>query len=311
MTTKYIPPQKIYFRLLGVDSNRVLVSRTSQQPNVTSHPVDKKNEDQFFELIPVNNLGSDIYYLIKAKASKMFLHSRYKPNPRIGHNDDGDKAKNWFKLEFGTGKHAFHFRLVSYATHTVISSLPSRLENVPDHIKIDYQYYSFLFEDLDIVDVSYDLGSAQPVPSPSFDVAFQKGNNPSKSATIKMTFKDTKKQTRSTTFEYTDGFSIAAGTAFKTGIPFIADSGLKLDTSNTKSFKWAESIVQEDMFDFSFEVTIPPEKCVKAVAKVTYTIVNVPYTVTLRSPSTNQTTTSQGILKGIRKWIVSLETEDC
>jgi len=319
MTKPYIPPQGIYFRLLGVDSNRVLFSRTSQEPNVSSRPVNEKNEDQLFELIPsVDKDASPDTYLIKAKASQMFLYSRYRPVPRIGHNNEGDKAKNWFKLDFGTGKHASHFRLIGQQTYTAIASRRDNkpyLMNFPESSKYygqyyEDQYFSFLFEDLNVVGVSFNLGSAQPVPSVPFDVAHKKGNNTS-SGVQKITFSDSQKQTRTTTFEYTEGFNIAAGTAFKTSIPFIADSGLKVDASKTTTLKWGNSIVQDDTYTFSFEITVPAHTCVEAVARVTYTIVDVPYTVTLMSPSTKQQTTSQGILKGIRKWIVSLESEDC
>lgn len=313
MTKPYIPPPNLHFRLLGDYSNTVVVAQTSSPYGVSTRPVGNANADEFFELIPVATLGSTNYYLIKAKASQKFLYSRFRPNPPIGFVDKGDIVQNWFSLEFGTGKYASHFRLVSYQSKTVISSLPYGLKNVHKSSDDDTQYFSFLLDpdDMNVESVSYDLGKAQPAPSTTITVAQKKEDNTSgREKTI--TFAHTGTLTHTLTFQHTDGFNIAKGTSFKTNLPFIADSGLKIHASKTETVKWGDSITQQDAYSFSSQIKVPANTCVNALATAKYTIMDVPYTMTLRSSKyPTYTTTSHGILKGVWKWALIVGSEKC
>lgn len=80
----YIPPQGIYFRLLGYVSENVIFSRTAQEPQVGQIPVQSVHSDQWFTLIhgTGNRKGT---YAIKGKVSGNVLFSRVKASPYVGH----------------------------------------------------------------------------------------------------------------------------------------------------------------------------------------------------------------------------------
>ena len=86
----YIPPQGIYFRLLGYTSQRVLFSRTHAEPQVFHYPVGDEYNDQFFTLVPGTGARKGLY-LIKSKHTNKVLFSRTHSDPHVGHIDgNGD-----------------------------------------------------------------------------------------------------------------------------------------------------------------------------------------------------------------------------
>jgi len=310
MTKSYIPPPGLYFRLLAADAPRVMFSRTWQTPYVDTHPANDPYDDQFFELIPsVKNPGSDTLYLVKSKATKMFLYSRYRRYPLVGHDNEGDIALNRFKVQFGTGKHASHFRLVNYQSKTVFGITSNGNLEMWDHTAYpDKGYFSFLFEDVDIVDVRFHERSAQPVLTPPLVRIMEAKDTKVASSE---TYTKILKTTNTRTFEYTDGFTIAAGATFNVNLPLV-NGGVKIDKSRTTSLKWGESIVEEEDDTYSIRVDIPAgTKCMRTIITISYTAFDVPFTVTLRSRSTHQTTMSDGILRGTREFKLSHTNQIC
>jgi len=86
----YIPPQGLYFRLLGYDSQRVLFSRTHAEPQVFHHPVAYEYNDQYFTLVPGTGVRKGLY-LIKSKQTDKVLFSRTHAVPNVWHVDgNGD-----------------------------------------------------------------------------------------------------------------------------------------------------------------------------------------------------------------------------
>ena len=80
----YIPPQGIYFRLLGYVSQCVLYSRARPDPQVGHIAVKDQFDDQFFTLIPGQGARKGLY-AIKGKLSGNVLFSRAGPSPNVGH----------------------------------------------------------------------------------------------------------------------------------------------------------------------------------------------------------------------------------
>lgn len=79
----YIPPEGIYFRLLGYLSQHVIVSGVG--PNeVHQAPVQNEARNQYFTLI--HGTGSRRgRYAIKGRVSNNVLFSRSGPRPNVGH----------------------------------------------------------------------------------------------------------------------------------------------------------------------------------------------------------------------------------
>lgn len=80
----YIPPQGIYFRLLGYSSQNVLFSRTHMEPQVGQIASQDQYNDQYFTLVhgTGDHKGT---YAIKSKATGNVLFSRSKQQPNVGH----------------------------------------------------------------------------------------------------------------------------------------------------------------------------------------------------------------------------------
>lgn len=77
----YIPPEGIYFRLLGQHSQWVLFSRDAQ-PYVGTAPASPKYDDQYFTLVPGTGEHKGAY-LIRSKMTKKVLFSRVS-DPFVG-----------------------------------------------------------------------------------------------------------------------------------------------------------------------------------------------------------------------------------
>ncbi len=80
----YIPPQGIYFRLLGYVSQSVIFSRTHADPQVGQISAQSEYEDQFFTLIHGTGERRGTY-AIKSKVTGNVLFSRASPEPNVGH----------------------------------------------------------------------------------------------------------------------------------------------------------------------------------------------------------------------------------
>lgn len=312
MAKPYIPPPNTYCRLLGVESKRVAVARTSSPYAASSHPKTRLDENQLFAIIPsTKHKGTDTVYLIQAKTTQMFLHARFKPDPRVGVNADGDTSTNWFKLEFGTGKHASHFRLACCVGHIVISCTTSGLKSEPGYIDDDYHYFSFLFDDMEVTDVTYHLDKAQSV-NPMLDlVASQKGDNRSDGEQT-ISIRKIVTLSHTLTFERTDGYNIVVGTSFDVKLPFITSNGVKIEGGKTETVKWGTSIVQTEAYDVNFQLKVPAHTCVSAFATATYTIMDVPFTLTLQSSKfASCKVTTDGILRGVWKYDMVYTSDKC
>jgi hypothetical protein len=89
MSEIYIPPNGLYFRLLGYSSQRVLFSRNQPEPAFGDIIVAENYEDQYFTLIHGTGSHKGLY-AIKSKVSGKVLCSRNK-GIRVSHVDGDGK----------------------------------------------------------------------------------------------------------------------------------------------------------------------------------------------------------------------------
>jgi hypothetical protein len=84
MTDFYVPPEGIFFRILGNASNRMLYSRSSGKPTFGSIPeTSGPYEDNYFSLIMGTGNRNGLF-LIKGRQSGMVLYSR-NSSPYVNH----------------------------------------------------------------------------------------------------------------------------------------------------------------------------------------------------------------------------------
>ena len=88
MSTPYIPPPGLYFRLVGYISQSAIFSRDTVEPEVwqlnASHG---EHPDQWFRLATAKNKNE---YMIEGRSSGRYLFSQ-KSEPRVGHKQTPDR----------------------------------------------------------------------------------------------------------------------------------------------------------------------------------------------------------------------------
>lgn len=304
MPALYIPPQEISFRLLGCNSNKYLYSRPSNDPTFF-HYGDGPYADQWWQLLPGtgNKAG---YYAIKSKCTGKVIWSRNSPEPKIGHIDsNGGYDDNWFKLEVGTGKNANYFRLRNYHSDTVLFSRSQNdptLWNYPGNGGVyDDQYFTFLFEDMEISRIAYRLDQAKILSNtPEVIGSAVDRNRSTVNQTMEFSFSDTK--TTSSSFDYTLGFAVTVGASGKVEIPFVAEGAVKVDVSNSHTFTWGSVTTESKVYATKFNVTAAPNSKITATATVTRSDLDVPFTLYSRSVATGYEVATEGIYRGVTFW---------
>ncbi|KAF7301959.1 Hemolytic lectin LSLb [Mycena indigotica] len=302
--TIYIPPPNIYFRLANYLSLHVLYSRTDAQPEVGHTPLgDKPIANQYFSLVP--GTGShDGQYAIKSRETGKVLFSRTKEEPKVGHIDgDGKYNDNWFKLDPGQGKQTQMFRFICPATNTVIFSRTHAKPQVgnlePITTKYDDHYFSFLFEDLEVVRVDYDLKQGKILSAAPQVVGTQSlTNNTNSSQEISFSLLASSNHTHS--WETTGGFPVSVGLGISSGVPYyVADSGFV----SSPAFDWTfgEATTYTHTWKDTIQGKAGPKETIRAVSAVTRGLLEVPYVIVFRSQSGVEVE-SKGVWRGVSTW---------
>jgi hypothetical protein len=307
MTDFYIPPPGVFFRLRGYSSGYVLFSRTHAEPQVFHHPQDSLYDDQFFQLIPGTGEYAG-YYNIKGKATDMVLFSLPSGPIRVGHMDadimDERQPATWFRLEPGSGKHASDFRLCNDFSGTALVSRRHEKPEVINHPATDVyddQYFSFLFEDMIVDRVVYHVDQGKILASTPIVIATQQLFNHSNiEQSMEFTINET--MTETSTFDYTLGFTVTVGASYKAGIPIVAEQEIRVDVTNSHTFQWGSTTSSSKSYIARLPVVTPPHTTARAVSSITSSIIDVPFTMYLRSASTGVEVETEGIYKGETTW---------
>jgi len=304
MSELYIPPKGIYFRILGYSSNCCIYSRNENDPCVWHYNVSHGDfPDQWFSVLPGTGTHAGLY-AIKGKESGKVLYSRAENDPKVYHiTGDGYYEDNWFRFEAGTGTYKGYFRLITPCNSGAIYSRASNeptFANYPASPAYPDHYFAFIFEDMTITKVEYNIDQAKITLAQPLVIASQEAtNNTSVAQQSSITVSETK--THTSTFDYTLGFTITVGTTFLAGLPGVAEGKVNASVANEHQFKWGSTDSIAHLWSASFTATIPPHKTIKAVSTVTQGTLNVPYTITLSSKS-GVTTTTTGTWWGTSTW---------
>ncbi|KAK0231736.1 hemolytic lectin LSLb [Armillaria nabsnona] len=299
----YIPPQGIYFRLTGQESQHVLYSRRGPSPELWHYKGDKY-EDQLFTLI--HGAGSRAgLYAIKGKHSGKVLYSRTSPEPCVGHVDgDGMYNDNWFDLEVGIGPHAGHFRIVCPATGEVLFSRTTADPKFGNYTRAKFcadQYFSMGFEDMVVKRVEYDVARGKILRVTPHVLANQTLKNNSDDEQ-EMSFHFSENVTHTSTFQYTTGFTIEVGTEFSAGVPLVAEGKISVSASQSNAWSFGTEKSFSKTYTAQFPVKAGPHKTVRGVSSVQQGTLEVPYTIHLVSKSGGVWVETKGIWRGVSTW---------
>ncbi|KAH7885611.1 hemolytic lectin [Phlebopus sp. FC_14] len=303
MSDFYIPPEGIYFRLLGYVSQKVLFARYVDPPfgQVPQEPV---YEDQYFTLIHGTGAHEGTY-VIKSLKTGYVLFSRRTSQPYVGVvSGDGQYSDNWFEIKPGTGQYVQQFQLITPSNNLVLYSRTNAAPYIGNVYTYDFypdQYFSFVWEDMQVDKVEYDLKLGQIVSSTPLIIANQTLTNNS-SHEQEMTFVLNETVTHTSTFEYSLGLTITVGTTFKAGVPIVAEAEFSLDFSVSNQFTWGQTTEFSESYTAKFPVKAGPGKTVRAVSTVNKGELKVPYTIILSSKRTGVKTETKGIWHGVSSW---------
>ncbi|KAJ7715782.1 hemolytic lectin [Mycena olivaceomarginata] len=286
MTDFYVPPEGIFFRILGNASNRVLYSRSSGKPTFGSIP----------------ETSGTALFLIKGRQSGMVLYSR-NSSPYVDHaGGNGMYDDNWFNLEAGKGQYAGMTRLAVPATNTVVVSRGEEITNFHGGTDIyANQYFKFQYEDMVVDRIDYDLKLGKVVGSAPRVLATETLVNKSASEQ-EMSFSISETQTHTSKFEYSTGLTVSVGATFKGGIPVFAEEELRVDVSVSQTWTYGKEDSFSVAYTANFPVRVEPHATVHAVATVHVGTLEVPYTLYLSSKSTGTKAQTKGIWRGVSSW---------
>ncbi|KAF8954768.1 hemolytic lectin [Flammula alnicola] len=300
----YIPPTGISFRLINYNSGYVIVSRNSDPQVLHYDPAKGTHDEQFFQLLHGTG-GHSGEVAIRGNVTGKFLYVPADKDHSVYHTSGDGSAEYRFTLEPGSGKLANYFRLRDIATNQVIYSRrspdPTFHNYNANKTRYDDQYWTYLFEDVEVVDVHYNLDAGKILSTTPIVVGNQTlKNETDEEQTMSLAINDTESQT--STFQYRVGFTVSVGMKFKAGIPLVADAGFSINTSLTNEWTMGESTTYTKSYIVTFPVKAGPHQTIKAVSTVSRGVLEVPFTMILKSKATGFQVTMDGIWSGISTW---------
>ena len=218
------------------------------------------------------------------------------------------------------------FRIICPATGTVVFSRtnmdPQVWNFTPTSTVYSDHYFSFLFEDTEVVRVEYDLKLGKVSNATTNVIATQTLTNKTK-RDQEMSFILNETKTHTSTWEYSTGFTITVGASFKGSspsplsriqtetnalarlaaqIPFIAETEFKIEASYRSDWKWGDANSFSKSWTASFPAKAGPLETIRAVSTVTSGELEVPYTIVLRSKVNRVEVETKGIWRGVSSW---------
>lgn len=322
MSDFFIPPPGLAFRLLGRRSNRVLVANPND--TLTDYELGDIYGDQWFTLEnapPIERYMTEGYMypdrwatLEKPPPIKQFFIKSTSPANhgkvifcRAAADEVGIYRKDYddqhFVLESGCGDFLGNFRLYAPSARRVITAQakPNTVLNAPaNDEKYDDQYFSFLFEDTEIVRVEYDIANARPIGTMPITYPVELTNRGNGTAKLVANMSRTVSETSS--FEFHQGFTISVGASFKAGIPCIAEGEIKTEVSTSTDFTWGKASTTEMQVGSSVEIEVPPRSSQQVVASYKRSTVNLTATIYSKSKSTGVEVITKTQYKGTPVW---------
>lgn len=305
-----VPPERVYFRLIGKYSNRVLFSRYSPSPTFGHAAVDNERDDQLWSLTPIVTQYGQFWH-IKNRSTGRVL-STWNSEANDTNNDLTDSAAKSKFVYRGKGPNVFYINSeMASRDRLMLWALFSRLSPQPEvGSSMIYEEgiheFSFLLEGMTISRIEYHLDnwkliSAAPsnMPSQTFT------NKTDLNQIMEFTFSETRTSTY--TFEHSHGFGITVGTKGKIGIPFVAEGEISLEASTTHSWTFGSEISETVTFGTRFPVEARPGQTIIAKAAITRSIMDVPWTIYTKHVETGFEVQTHGTFHGVQYYHVNGE----
>ncbi|KAK4457629.1 hypothetical protein QBC42DRAFT_212215 [Cladorrhinum samala] len=297
MSTPFIPPQGLYFRLQGVLSGKVLACQKSED-KVSHQDESNGNEDPWFTLVPGTG-GNAGYYLIKNWKTGTTLFSRDHREPRVGHTGlEGRWPDNWFKLDFAPGKPGKpdKFRLVSGVGYAIVSKKDDTVGWVTNHPEgevFEDQYFSFLWEKLEAVDTVWHRDRAVRKDMQMYLAAEQVLENDTdleQSTTMTLT------TTETSTHEVVNTSGFQGSAKFTAGLPLVGST--EITVGGSYEHKVGNTTSTSEAYGSTAPIKAGPHTSVTGQLFLNKGKLEIPVTVTYRNKEGVEAT-MEGLYKGV------------
>lgn len=305
-----VPPEKVYFRLHGNYSGRVLFSRYSPSPTFGHSVVDNARDDQLWSLLPITTQYGQFWH-IKNKITGRVL-STWHSAANDTNDDLSDPAARSKFVSRGKGPNVFFInsemalrdRLMFWALFSRLGPQPEVGSSVISEDNI--HEFSFLLEGMTIYRIEYHLDrwkllSSTPSSMPSQTFT----NNTDLNQIAEFSFSESRTSTYS--FEHTHGFGITVGTKGSIGIPFVAGGEVSMEGTTTHSWSFGSEISEQATFGTNFTVEARPGQTITAIAAISRSVMDIPWTIYTKHVDTGFEVETHGIFHGVQYYHVDAQ----
>ncbi|KAF9072621.1 hemolytic lectin [Rhodocollybia butyracea] len=307
----YVPPRGIYFRLLSYHIQHVLSSRIHIEPQVFLSPVEEQCTDQLYTVVTADETSSEEsqkhpgLFLLKNRETGYVLCTS--ANRSVGQLHDVSNDC-WFRFEAGPEALKNRFRICCPSLNMVLVCnndggplVGAYIPTGPQDSDLVDQYFSFLFEEMEIVQIQYDLDQARTSSTKPHVVMKQMASN-NTSTTQQMTLEKDENETHTALWKYTSGFPLSAGTSLKALVPVIRETKFSVELVSNEMMKFSDPNFFTKSWKASFSVNVDAGQTVRVASTVTRGQVEVPYTMFLRSTIAHIEVETKGIWIGESTW---------
>ena len=141
--------------------------------------------------------------------------------PRYSFNSAADRfcvAHSWFKLLPGSGQYSKYFRIWTVWEDMILVSRTDQspnLYNITGTLQTNAnEYFMYLWEDMKVTKVDYDLDSARVLTSKPVTIGEQTLDNSGSTQDQTTSFAVEQEVKKTSSFEYSTGFTVSTGMSF-------------------------------------------------------------------------------------------------
>lgn len=304
-----VPPPRVYFRLHGNSSSRVLFSRFSPNPTFGHSVVDNESDDQLWSLTPIETQYGQFWYIKNKSTGRVLSTWNSAANTNDDLNDSAAKSRFGYR---GKGPNVFYINSEMAVRDRLMPwALFSRLGQQPEVgssmiFEENIHEFSFLLEGMTIYRIEYHLDRWKLLSSTPSDIPSQTfTNNTDLNQIAEISFSTTRTSTY--TLEHTHGFGITVGTKGKIGIPFVAEGEISMEGTTTHSWSFGSEISETSTFGIRFPVETRPGQTVTAIATISRSVMDVPWTIYTKHVDTGFEVETHGIFHGVQYYNVQAE----
>jgi hypothetical protein len=170
----------------------------------------------------------------------------------------------------------------SVLTRSVFANSDGRLGAFKTDLEEDDQWWTFEYEEMDLVDIKYDLDKKQVLSQKPLALAKLDFPNDTSLEQSKV-YKFQKSIENSSTFEISWGLQLKIGISYKATIPTVSETTGSLEVTASAGWKGTEAVKTTQSYALDVSMKVPPRRSVTCKFSVTEMSIKIPFTMIWRS----------------------------